>query len=121
MGGCPVHLTLFLEAGATSSAEVVPHLCLKVKEGIRFGKFRVKRIETNSGSIKKTGTSFVSTELLLKADTAGLRTTLARNRRDTQVEVGVHVCPVCVGCVDTGPHPVPFFGASSVFTRDREL
>ena len=31
----------FLEAGATSSAEVVPHLCLKVKEETRFGKFSV--------------------------------------------------------------------------------
>ena len=67
------------------------------------------------------GTSFVSTELLLKADTAGLRTTLARNRRDTQVKVGVNVCPVYAGYIDTGPHPVPLFGASSVFTGDRDL
>ena len=60
----------------------------------------------------------VRTGFSLEADTAGLRTTLARESRDVQVEVGVHLGPVRVGCVDAGTHPLPFFGATIIFAGD---
>ena len=50
-----------------------------------------------------------------------LRTTHAGNAGNAQVEVGVHVDPICAGHIDTAAHPVPLFGASIVFTGVRVL
>ena len=101
--------TFLFEAGATSSAEILPSSSGKVKESTSLGKLRVQHIETYTRSSKVLGAALIRTGFSLEADTAGLRTTLARESRDAQVEVGVHLGPVRVGCVDTGTLPLPFF------------
>ena len=98
---------ILFEAGAASSAEVLPPSSSKVKEGTRFGKFRVKHIKAKASSIKEFDASLVSTGFLLKTDTARLRTTLARKSGNTEVEVGIHICPVCAGHIDTGTQTAP--------------
>ena len=60
----------------------------------------------------------VRTGFSLETQTAGLRTTLARESRDAQVKVGVHLGPVRVGCVDAGASPVPFFRATIISAGD---
>ena len=100
--------TFLFEAGAAPSTEFSAPACFEIKERTRFGKFRVKHIEANTSSAKESGASLVSTGLLLlKTDTARLRTTLARKSGNTEVEVGIHICPVCAGHIDTGTQTAP--------------
>ena len=103
-----IRIFLF-EAGAASGAEILPSSSSKVKESTSLGKLRVQHVETHTRSAKVLGAALVRTGFSLEADAAGFRTTLARESRDAQVEVGVHLGPVRVGCVDTGTLPLPFF------------
>ena len=113
--------TFLFEAGAASGAEILPSSSSKVKEATSLGKLWVQHVETYTRSSKVLGAALVRTGFSLEADAAGFRTTLARESRDAQVEVGVHLSPVRVRCVDAGTHPVPFFGATIIFAGDRRL
>ena len=113
--------TFLFEAGAASGAEILPSSSSKVKETTSLGKLWVEHVETHTRSAKVLGAALVRTGFSLEADTAGLRTTLARESRDAQVEVGVHLSPVRVGCVDAGTHPLPLFRATIIFAGDRRL
>ena len=113
--------TFLFEAGAASGAEILPSSSSKVKEATSLGKLWVQHVETHTRSAKVLGAALVRTGFSLEADAAGFRTTLARESRDAQVEVGFHLSPVCVGCVDAGAHPLPFFRATIIFAGDRRV
>ena len=113
--------TFLFEAGAASGAEILPSSSSKVKETTSLGKLWVEHVETYTRSSKVLGAALVRTGFSLEADAAGFRTTLARESRDAQVEVGVHLSPVRVGCVDAGTHPLPLFRATIIFAGDRRL
>ena len=103
----------FLEAKAESSTELPPPACGKVEGGTFLGKIGVKCIEADASSVEKSRASLVGTGLLfLQAEAEGI----PGNSRNSEVEVGVHFCPVCAGHIDKGPHPFPLLGASDIFT-----